>query len=539
MKLNSLLLLILFLQTSLSVCQVQNEWAYSIPGNDNERSRSMVIAKDGNLIFGGWYDGEITIGDTTYVAENFSRSGFVVKVNTDGDVIWSKEFHAAAFGEVVIRKVLMDPTGGFYITGSLYNREIDMDPGPEELIVNPTGDDMFVSKYDEDGNYEWMKTYRLTSDSNERIFDMDIDSEGNIYMVGYFDVSDAGDDDNMILLSTDKTGEVRWIYAAEPEGRHDDFKGVKVYKDHVYITGNFEGEADFDPSASGELLYETTDFSAVVIGKLSLEGELVWMKMIEGESFVSAESIEVDAMGNVYVGGYSGGTTDFDPGPGTDDGGLEFEPFEHRPYVVGLDKDGNLKWVWSKNIEIELKHLYIDSNNKILIGGNEGDVFFGALSLDGNEEYFVELNHEEDPSSFNAELKGLVSDGTGSVFMCVDYTKKFQFDPLEAKAIEVSEGVDFAIAKYDVSQLTSLLSHTVNDDISVFPNPTTTDLNISSNNGIIDQIEIYDTYGRLLKQISVGGSRVNLDMPSSWPAGNYVLRINKKEGFSILKINKI
>lgn len=526
-------------QSNYSISQIQNDWAFSIPGNDNERSRSMAIAKDGNLIFGGWYDGEITIGDTTYVANNFSRSGFVVKVNTEGNVIWSKEFHAAAFGEVVIRKVFADPSGGFYITGSLYNREIDMDPGPGELIVDPTGDDMFVARYDEDGNFEWIKLYVLNSDSNERVFDMDLDGDGNIYMVGYFDASDDGDDDSMILLSTDKTGEIRWVYAVEPEGRHDDFKGVKVYEDHVYITGNFEGKADFDPTASGELIYETTDFSAVVIGKLTLEGDLVWMKMISGESFVAAESVEVDHLGNVYVGGDCGGITDFDPGPGVDNGGLEFEPFESRPYVVGLNKDGNLKWVWSKKIETKLNLLYIDNNNKMVMGGNEGDVFFGALSLEGTEEYFVELNHEEDPSSFNAELKGLVSDGNGSVFMCVDYTKKFQFDPLEANAIEATEGVDFAVAKYDVSQPTSVLAHTVNDRIAIFPNPVKEYLTITTKNSYIDRIEIFDNFGRLLTTSIVKNNTHTLDIPFSWPVGNYILRIHEAQSISTVKVAKI
>ena len=521
--------------------QVTNEWIFSALGTDNERIRSIASTPDGGTLIAGWYDDMITLGDTTYQAESFSRSGFVIKIDADAGLLWSKEFHAAAFGEMVIFKVLPHPDGGFLLTGSIFAREVDLDPGPGAEIIDASGDDIFVGKYDDQGNFEWAQSYVFSSDSDERIFDMDIDEAGNIYLVGYYDISENGNDDNMLLFSIDKEGELRWIYTADPAGRIDGFDGVDVENDHVYVTGEFVGSADFDPSDEGELLFESfPDEPAMVVGKFTLEGGLVWARLISSPNGVFSNDIAVNQLGEVFVGGSHSLNTDFDPGDEVENGNATFEgEFFQKPYILKLDQDGNFDCVWTDERLAESKNLVADVNGGILFGGVGSSILFGQLSRNCDVDFLSELIYENAPNSRNANLKSMAVSDAGEILLGVDYRFGFQYDPISQMVLETSSEYDFAVAKYDISQVTSLLAHTLHDDISVFPNPVEDFLLVQWEKELIQKIEVMDIYGRSLNtfEIEVGRS---LKIPFTFPAGHYFLRLHSDDGgLSTVKLCKL
>ncbi|KKP34691.1 MAG: Calx-beta domain-containing protein [Candidatus Nomurabacteria bacterium GW2011_GWE1_32_28] len=83
----------------------------------------------------------------------------------------------------------------------------------------------------------------------------------------------------------------------------------------IYITGSFNGTADFDPGAS---VYNLTSAGGtdIFISKLDSSGNFVWAKGIGGISNDYSNSIVIDSSGNIYTTGYFNDTVDFDPGAG-------------------------------------------------------------------------------------------------------------------------------------------------------------------------------------------------------------------------------
>ena len=85
---------------------------------------------------------------------------------------------------------------------------------------------------------------------------------------------------------------------------------------NVYVTGDYQGTADFDPSLG------TTDLTSngnedIFFAKYNSSGDLTWANSLGSNSNDEGYGIAVDGSGNVHVTGEFRGTVDFDPGSGT------------------------------------------------------------------------------------------------------------------------------------------------------------------------------------------------------------------------------
>ncbi len=138
-------------------------------------------------------------------------------------------------------------------------------------------------------------------------------------------------------------------------------KSIAVdFSGNVFSCGSFSGTAvDFDPGP-GTYTLSSAGVSDVFINKLDNSGNFIWAKRIGGGSDERANSLALDASGNVYVTGYFYGTIDFDPGAGTFT--MSSAGFADI-FILKLDAAGN--FAWAKKM-----------------GGNKGD-FGDDISIDG------------------------------------------------------------------------------------------------------------------------------------------------------------
>ena len=81
----------------------------------------------------------------------------------------------------------------------------------------------------------------------------------------------------------------------------------------VYITGIFQGTADFDPGP-GVFKLTSAGNNDIFVNKLDASGNFVWAKSMGGPAYDHGNSLTVDAAGNVWSTGSFEGTVDFDPG---------------------------------------------------------------------------------------------------------------------------------------------------------------------------------------------------------------------------------
>jgi hypothetical protein len=114
---------------------------------------------------------------------------------------------------------------------------------------------------------------------------------------------------------------------------------------NIIMVGTFSGTADLDPGAGTASRTGVSPDQDIFVSKSSASGDLIWVKTF-GDSLGNnpqAESVAVDASGNVHVTGYFGGPIDFDPGPGTS---ILNPASEGIPtaFVLKLTAAGDLAW---------------------------------------------------------------------------------------------------------------------------------------------------------------------------------------------------
>ncbi len=148
---------------------INGEWYYVsflgageiVVGND--------VASDpaGNVYVTGPFAGEASFAGSSIVLTTAVQEGFLAKYDINGDALWAIQFGSdadAASG----RRVVTDADGNSYVYGifsnmGVFGKETAM---PDTLYSNGVTD-MFLMKYDTDGNYQWVR--RLDGSDTESL----------------------------------------------------------------------------------------------------------------------------------------------------------------------------------------------------------------------------------------------------------------------------------------------------------------------------------------------------------------------------------
>ncbi|HYV93175.1 MAG TPA: T9SS type A sorting domain-containing protein [Chitinophagales bacterium] len=270
--------------------------------------------------------------------------------------LWAKA--TGGLSEDIGHSATIDDFGNIYTTGN-FTGTSDFDPGPGIFDMTAVGgDDIFILKLKNAGNFDWVKT--IGGISSDGAYLITSDDSGNVYITGFFgdtvdfdpgpgifNLLSAGSSD-IFICKLDSDG--NFIWAKSLGGSLNDV-GTSIAIDafgnkDIYTTGSFKGTADFDPS-SGIFNLTSVGFSDIFISKLNSSGNLAWARSIGGTVNDHGVSVAVDpsANGDVYIAGSFGSTVDFDPGPGlfnlTSAGYSDI-------FICKLDSSGN--FIWAKRI---------------------------------------------------------------------------------------------------------------------------------------------------------------------------------------------
>jgi gliding motility-associated-like protein len=132
----------------------------------------------------------------------------------------------------------------------------------------------------------------------------------------------------------------------------DDLKGTSGYSEvlglsvdkqnNIYITGEFQGTVDFDPSAGVKNL-TSAGANNIFVAKYTPDGTFIWAEYMAGDGSDQPYDIAVDKDGNVTIVGYFSSTIlDADPGPGVYN--LNNPDGHEASFMIHLDINGNFLW---------------------------------------------------------------------------------------------------------------------------------------------------------------------------------------------------
>ncbi|WP_084165858.1 Ig-like domain-containing protein [Dyadobacter crusticola] len=154
---------------------------------------------------------------------------------------------------------------------------------------------------------------------------------------------------------------------------------------NVYVTGYFQGTADFNPAAATANLTSAGGWD-IFIAKYDQFGRYLWAKRIGAAGDDRGHKLVADPAGNVYVTGYFRETVDFDPNAGVSNlvttGGAGTD---QDAFLLKLDTNGN--YVWARRMGSAGNDyawgLSFDPTGNLIVGGYMGPATatFGTFSL--------------------------------------------------------------------------------------------------------------------------------------------------------------
>lgn len=318
------------------------EWSWSkSEGNAGmENGNYITVDNNGNIIAIGDFNSPfLDLGNITIDNEGF-YDAFIVKYDSLGNVLWGRSIGGSLNDFPII--VNTDNQNSIYVSGFFSSQQLNLDG---DILINDysPSNNAFIVKYDSNGNYLWGESFGQSGD--EMSFGLSTDQDNNVYMSGMFNsesltfgsstINNQGGDD-MFVLKYDTDGNKIWIKGFGDIG-NENVRGLSVDENNeIVIIGEFDGPYT---SIGGNVLYNQGAFDLFFI-RLSSTGDVLWANSYGGNRDDKSISISIDDLGNTFVTGFflsdtlafesyklEGGT----PGNG-------------EIWLVKLDQSGHVSW---------------------------------------------------------------------------------------------------------------------------------------------------------------------------------------------------
>ena len=251
---------------------------------------------------GNFYVAGYTYGGLDGNTNSGESDLFVVKYDASGTKQWTKQLgtssHDFAFG------VATGSSGNVYLAGYT--------SGGLDGNSNSGNRDLFVLKYDSSGTKQWTK--QLGTSSSDSASGVATDSSGNVYVAGSteggLDGNSSAGSWDLFVVKYDSDGNKQWTQQLGTSSHDFAYGFATDSSGNVYVAGMTYGGLDGN-SNSGEI--------DLFIVKYNSSGTKQWTKQLGSSSEDSASGVATDSSGNFYVAGYTYGGLDGNSNSGCND----------------------------------------------------------------------------------------------------------------------------------------------------------------------------------------------------------------------------
>ncbi|MBA7519179.1 hypothetical protein ES705_11254 [subsurface metagenome] len=235
------------------------------PASWIDEGRGIAVDASGNVYVTGW---ESVTGELDNI--------WVRKYNSDGNEVWTRTHDGTDHGEDCGYGIAVDGSGNVYVTGY------------EEVTEESLN--IWVRKYDSDGNEVWTQTYNGPDNDDDYGFGIAVDGSGNVYLAGSEFVTEELL--NIWVRKYNSDGNEVWTQTYNGTYNGNDY-GFGITVDgsgNVYVIG---------------LEWVSGESNNIWVRKYDSDGDEVWTQTYNGAADESDEGwgIAVDGSGNVYVTG--------------------------------------------------------------------------------------------------------------------------------------------------------------------------------------------------------------------------------------------
>ena len=246
---------------------VQVVWVARYDGQGNgDWANDITIDNSGNVYVTGTSFGSVT-----------GRDYATVKYNALGLEEWAILYNGPGNSADNSNAIGLDNSGNVYVTG--------------QSVGSGTNSDYATIKYNTSGVQEWIARYTSPGSNSDIARAMVVDDSGNVYVAGWSET-------DYVTIKYNTSGVQQWVAQYNGTRNAGDFVNDIVVDDsgNVYVTGQSEG-------IFGNGFF-TNDYATVKYNALGVQQWVARYNSPEnGAEFGSG--LAVDALGNVYVTGYS------------------------------------------------------------------------------------------------------------------------------------------------------------------------------------------------------------------------------------------
>ncbi len=383
-------MLVVALATSLAEASAEFEWTRQLGTASYDGGTAVAADNWGNAYITGWTEGDLV------AASAGTGDTFLAKYDGSGSLLWQRQLGTSDYE--FNQEVASDWLGNAYTSGDTYGRFGGASAG---------NTDLFLAKYDDDGNQEWIR--QLGSAGNDYNGGIVADALGQVYVTGWTEGDFAGPSfggQDVIVAKYSAAGNPQWRLQL---GTSSHESGLGIAADNVgnvYISG----------VTNGELAGTSASVPGAFLAKYDGLANQVWIRQLgTGMGDVTvATAVTTDGLGNVYISGYTWGLL----------GQASYG--DSDAFVAKYDVTGSLQWIrqFGTNGYDTSESISADALGNIFVAGTAGGSFSGGPTLIVPDAFVVQydaagnlLHVSQFGSNTHDSAHGVAADGFGRAYV--------------------------------------------------------------------------------------------------------------------------
>ncbi len=458
-------------------------WAKNAGNVGNDFGNAITVGTDGSIYITGYYSSTITFGTNTLTAVG-SSDVFILKMDSSGNVIWVKS--AGGVGPEEASGICVDNSNNVFISGNYRNNTMYFETYP---LVNKGYSDIFIARYDSNGNVIWAKDVGGYSDDNST--SVTIDATGNSYLsINYYSQlvtsnSDtvANNNSSMAIIKFNINGNIIW---SKTSGYYNSGWLACAKTDqtgNIYLVGYFVGN---HVVFGADTIQNTNTNANIFIVKYDMNGNVIWTKGFGNTGIDHGSFVTTDSFNNLFIGGFFTGTS------------IVFDSFSLTNtangspdiFITKLDSLGNVTWAKS--------------------AASQGDDYLNSIGVDILGNIFTTGYYHASSIVFDNDTL---------------------FNPNFSSA-----NYYIYLAKINESISTNITpSLILSVDLNIFPNPAKNSITISQTEPSFNKYEIYSLNGKLVKESKINGILQKVDL-TGYAEGMYIVKLIGNQKVELKKI---
>ncbi len=385
-------------------------WAQQIEANNSGvDSNAITLDANGNILIAGFFGSEITFGvgtpaETTFLAPAGNRDAFFAKYDGNGNFLLARVFGGENDDAPGGMGIITDATNNIYLTGAINGTVVFGLGEPNETNITTLNSDIFLSKYDTNGNLQWaIKAGGANFDGAKNI---DLDANGNIYITGnFFDTCTFaqslpeetflnGVNESAFIAKYNTNGVLQWAKSPFLQTGPDISGDIKVVgTDHVVYTGAYF----WDSTLTDCVFVEGLSDDEMIVILFDNEGNYIWHNTLRSSGGDRGVAVDVDSTEHIYVTGYYGGAVTIDQGKCNEttldhhgQGDIFIAAYDNKGQFLSAARAGSSGWEQSTGLDVDNNgeiHIAGYYTNTLILGVGEPNET--SLPANGPNEIFV------------------------------------------------------------------------------------------------------------------------------------------------------